>query len=403
MSRPGPSLGEFEQFYAEEFAFVWRVLRRFGVAPEQLEDAAQDVFVVWVRRHDELGQHASARTCLYGIARRVAADCRRAAARAARRHAALAAVAVERDDSFEREVERQHAMTAVDRALRHLSVVQREAYLLSEVEGLSAQQIGTALRISPNTASSRLRLARQRLAAALGEAHPRPAREEPPTEVRQRAWALLVPAWQQWLAAPSASSVVGLAARFAPHLLVGTLYATILGLALTPPAGDPPAPLQRRDPPVVVAAARSSVPVLDDMSEATAATAPRPVGAPAPRDPARRSSPRAPAVPADPLGREARQIAAAQRLLADGRADEALVLLATHADEAPHGRLADEREALRAAARCRRGERDAGLAAAAQWFAGRLDAPALASARALCRRENYPPTSDEAAPDGHSP
>ena len=385
-----PSLAEFEQLYTQQFAFVWRVLRRFGVECEQLEDAVQDVFVVWVRRRAEFGRQTSPRTCLYGIARRVAADSRRAAARALRRHKALSAVVSDRDDSFEQGIEAQHAMATLDRALQQLSEVQREAYWLAEVEGLSAQQIGAALRISPNTASSRLRLARLRLAAALGEGRPSPVAEEPPAETRQRVWAVLVPVWERCLVAAPTSAVVGsalrLAGRVSPHVLVGMLYATIIGLALLPPASTLPAPTPRA-PPVVVAAARPFAPVLYDMPEVTATPAAPPVTLAAARRQSRPTSPRARPAPADPLAREARQIAAAQRLLYDQRADEALAVLDTHAKESPHGRLADEREALRCAARCRRGERDAGLAAANRWFAGRPDAPALATARAFCRTQ----------------
>jgi RNA polymerase sigma-70 factor (ECF subfamily) len=528
------SLAEFEALYAAEFGFVWRVLRRFGVPDAQLEDAVHDVFLVWVRRHRDFAGGAAVRTFLYGIARRVAADARRAARRVQRRHEALAAVLVDRDDSVERTLETQHALAVVDRALGELSEVQREVYLLAEVEGLSAQQIGAALSISPNTASSRLRLARQHLAAVFGAARPR--RDEPPAEARARVWAGLLPLWSTHTAAPAASSVV------APSIVVTTVVGALVALlVLASPGGrSPDAPGQRdanagaqvdRSPAraadvptadadgvtagadgvtagadgvtaladkvtagadgVTAAALADGVTALGDgvtaladgvtadaladgvtagalaewatagaptslaaladgatagaladgvtadaladgatagaptsladwpadasaraPAEASSSALPRPSAdgsAPArasasrgaqartfpeghvpadrsrtPRGGSRLPAGAADAAPEDPLAREARQIAEAQRLLRGGRLDEALAVLDAHAADAPHGRLADERETLRAAARCRRGDRDA-LAAAERWFAARPDAAALATARALCR------------------
>lgn len=365
-----PSLAAFERVYTAEFAFVWRVLRRFGVPQEQLEDAAQDVFVVWVRRGAELGRLASARTCLYGIARRVAADQRRAAARARRRHDALALAALDHGDSVEHTLETRHALGVVDRALQDLPELQRETYWLAEVEGLSAHQIGEALQVSPNTVSSRLRLARQRLAVALGDG--RPAREEPPTESRTRVWAVLLPIWD------AHRDLATSAAGSAPFLLGMTLCAALAAVAWRPAPALPTAPAATAAPltPTRPAGAtlerllRAEPPDADPADPLTTTTT-------TPRPPPRRPA-------EDPLAREARLLARAQRQLADDRPDQALATLDEHAAAAPHGRLADEREALRAAARCRRGERAAGLAAAERWFAGRPDAPALRTARARC-------------------
>ena len=453
--QPSPSLDDFEAIYAAEFAFVWRVLRRFGVEPWQLEDAVHDVFLVWVRRRGDFGRGAAVRTCLYGIARRVAADTRRAARRAQRRRDALASVLVDRDDSVERTLETQHALGLVDRALGELSDVQREVYLLAEVEGLSAQQIGAALSISPNTASSRLRLARQRLAAALGET--RLPREEPPADARNRVWAALLPLGSlHHTTPPATAATAGTTPYFVATALLGaalSLFALFprvppdppgspapgaratpsSGASEAPPAALPTASLPAALPaaalpaaslPAPAPAARPAhaiAPVPADMPPATLSSGPVPAsmppGAPALRAPAtaaarppRRPAPSQRPVPSDmstapapasappeadleredPLAREARLIAQAQRHLKGGRLDAALAALDAHAADAPNGRLADERETLRAAARCRRGDRDA-LAAAERWFAGRPDASALATARALCRPEETRP------------
>src|SRR4051812_34339786 len=67
----------FEEVYAAHVAFVWRVLRALGVAAEQLEDAAQDVFVIVHRRLPEFEGRSAITTWLFAIARRVASRYRR--------------------------------------------------------------------------------------------------------------------------------------------------------------------------------------------------------------------------------------------------------------------------------------------------------------------------------------
>src|SRR3954462_11029337 len=67
----------FDEVYAANVAFVWRVLRTFGVPEPGLEDEAQDVFVVVHRRLAEWGGRAAITTWLFAIARRVASAHRR--------------------------------------------------------------------------------------------------------------------------------------------------------------------------------------------------------------------------------------------------------------------------------------------------------------------------------------
>ena len=55
-------LPSFDEVYEAHFAFVWRVLRTFGVPDTALEDAAQDVFVVVHRRLFEFEGRAVSET-----------------------------------------------------------------------------------------------------------------------------------------------------------------------------------------------------------------------------------------------------------------------------------------------------------------------------------------------------
>src|SRR5260370_24192878 len=62
------------------FDFIWRLLRRLGVSENEVDDAAQQVFLTATSKGLR-GGAASARPFLYGVALRVAANFRRTARR----------------------------------------------------------------------------------------------------------------------------------------------------------------------------------------------------------------------------------------------------------------------------------------------------------------------------------
>lgn len=103
------------------------------------------------------------RAWLYGIARRVAYRQRRGGRRRSRLAEAMSTEPRERP-SLERSAEKRQAWALAMAALEGLPATQREAYWLTEVEGLTAAQAGEAVGVSHNTISSRLRAARQSLA-----------------------------------------------------------------------------------------------------------------------------------------------------------------------------------------------------------------------------------------------
>ena len=165
-AQPQPAFGrEFAQLYREQFEFVWRMLLHFGVPKPGVEDAAQDVFLVVHRRWADLDAHVSARSWLYGIARRVAADHRRKRSRHERKLEALPRSGASRD--LEVEVADRELIEALDAALAELDPARREVFTLAEIEGMTAREIAEALGTNPNTVSSRLRAARAHVSAAL--------------------------------------------------------------------------------------------------------------------------------------------------------------------------------------------------------------------------------------------
>lgn len=149
--------------YDEHAPVVFRVLRRFGVSDAALDDAVQDVFLVACRRRTAFEGRSSTRTWLYGIARRVARDHRLRSRRGARETDDTDKLHTSRDPASITEA--AEAARLLDSALDGMSETLREAYVLLELEELSAPEIATLLDLPLNTVYSRVRLARQHVQA----------------------------------------------------------------------------------------------------------------------------------------------------------------------------------------------------------------------------------------------
>lgn len=169
---------EFVSVYYAHFDLVWRILRRLGVPFDQLEDAAQDVFLVLHRRLADIDPKVSLRSWLFGTARRVASDFRRGLRRHERRVQAFAVV--HDHPARERIVERAEAADFVQRFLDRLDPDKRMVFVLADLEGFTAPEIAEALEVKLNTVYSRLRAARAEFERAIADADS--------IEGRQVAW-----------------------------------------------------------------------------------------------------------------------------------------------------------------------------------------------------------------------
>lgn len=153
--------------YRDHFDFLWRTARAVGVPPAHLDDVVQEAFVVALRRRHDFEGRSAARTWLAGIVVRLSANLRR---KERRREAEpfdevrQASRAIPPDESAARTETRTRLLAA----LACLDEPQRVVWVLSELEEMSARAIGLALGVSPNTVSSRLRLARRRMRRELG-------------------------------------------------------------------------------------------------------------------------------------------------------------------------------------------------------------------------------------------
>jgi RNA polymerase sigma-70 factor, ECF subfamily len=153
--------------YEQHFDFAWRSLRRLGVAPGDLEDAVQDVFLIVHRRLGDFQGRSAIRSWIFGIAYRVAKIYRHKASRRRKGVTVEEAVLVCSRDTPEEARDHVQAAEQVQVLLDQLDDEKRAVFILAELEQLPAPDIALALGIPQNTVYSRLRLARAAFEAGL--------------------------------------------------------------------------------------------------------------------------------------------------------------------------------------------------------------------------------------------
>jgi RNA polymerase sigma-70 factor (ECF subfamily) len=152
----------FTEIYDKYFAFVWRSLRRLGIAEDTLDDAAQDVFLVVHRRLRDFEGRSSVRTWLFGIILRVVRGRRRSETRRRRRDAEgdVETMADLGGGTPHDHSERREAAAALHAILDGMDDDKRAVFVMAELEQMTAPEIAEALEVNVNTVYSRLRAAR---------------------------------------------------------------------------------------------------------------------------------------------------------------------------------------------------------------------------------------------------
>ncbi len=156
----------FAAVYQANFAFVWRTVRRLGVADSAVDDVVQDVFLVVHRQLATFRGESSIRSWLFVIASRIARDARRSLRRKPANLGGRGRVSDEVDlvadvaPSPQDEVASSEAVRTLHALLDAMSDERREVFILAELEQMTVVDIAAAVGENANTVYSRLRAAR---------------------------------------------------------------------------------------------------------------------------------------------------------------------------------------------------------------------------------------------------
>jgi RNA polymerase sigma-70 factor (ECF subfamily) len=154
------AIGNVVVLYDRYFDFVWRSLKRLGVFTSDLEDAAQDVFIVVHRRINEFEHRALVKSWIFAIALRVAMAYRRRGLRQRSRIAGDETLLVCSRGTPEQVQSAMQTAEQVQTVLNGMDDDKRAVFVLADLEQMSGEEIAAALGIPRGTVYSRLRLAR---------------------------------------------------------------------------------------------------------------------------------------------------------------------------------------------------------------------------------------------------
>lgn len=157
----------FDAMYVQEFPFVWRSLRGLGVRESELDDAAQEVFVIVHRRLATFRGASTIRAWLFGIVRNVAFKHRRRLARKPTTSETPGTEAVQPGPSALERAQDKEAAAFVQRFLAQLNDKKREIFVLAVLEEMNIVDVAATLSIPVNTVYTRLRSARADFQKAL--------------------------------------------------------------------------------------------------------------------------------------------------------------------------------------------------------------------------------------------
>jgi RNA polymerase sigma-70 factor (ECF subfamily) len=150
-----------------EYDYVCRVLRRFHVRDADVEDVAQEVFLVVWRRWRDYDPRRPLRPWLAGVAYRVAYNHQTRSSSAREIPAPWLDDTRDPDADPERELIQADMRGILLRALKGIADKPRSVLILHDVDEVEMRDIAALLSIPLYTAYSRLRVGRRQLVAAL--------------------------------------------------------------------------------------------------------------------------------------------------------------------------------------------------------------------------------------------
>ncbi|HMJ56131.1 MAG TPA: RNA polymerase sigma factor [Polyangiaceae bacterium] len=160
---PASSLGalELHHLFKETYDGIWRLLRGLGVPADRLDDAAQQVFLVYAERHADVVR-GSEKSFLFGTALRVAHVVRRGVPREVPGEIDFACSDQPGVDEL---TDQKRARQVLDLILDQLEPELRDVFVLYELEGFTMPEIAALVEVPLGTAASRLRRGRDRFSA----------------------------------------------------------------------------------------------------------------------------------------------------------------------------------------------------------------------------------------------
>jgi RNA polymerase sigma-70 factor (ECF subfamily) len=165
-SRAAPAAEKyaFSQLYEQHFDQVMAFVLRFGIRAEDAEDLVQRVFVVALRRYESAEPIEQPVAWLRAVALRVVHEhFRWWKVRRAGQWLLEQSWAGRQDDevSPERDVLANESLHRIRQVLHRMSSKLRDAFVLLDIDGMSARDAAQLLGISHNTMRSRHNLARE--------------------------------------------------------------------------------------------------------------------------------------------------------------------------------------------------------------------------------------------------
>src|SRR5712692_701590 len=159
-------LERFRAIYDANYGPLLAYVLRRTVSAEDGADALADTFLVAWRRLDRVPEGAEARLWLFGVARRILANTRRAGTRRDRLHSSLL-IEAEIRSTVHAPREADPSLGVVSEALEQLHERDRDRLRLAAWEGLTYDELASVLGCSKGAARIRVHRARRRLAAHL--------------------------------------------------------------------------------------------------------------------------------------------------------------------------------------------------------------------------------------------
>jgi RNA polymerase sigma-70 factor (ECF subfamily) len=150
--------------FQKELDYIHRTLRRLGMAPWAVEDAAQEVFLALRQSWSKYDQSRPLRPYLFGIAFRIA----HTHERKRRREVAFRVIeATHTGPGPEDVLQTKQARAVVLAALERIPLPRRAVLIMHEIDEVPIAEVAAALSIPKFTAYSRLRKARRELETAV--------------------------------------------------------------------------------------------------------------------------------------------------------------------------------------------------------------------------------------------